>query len=109
MITNKFKPNHHALNDIFLTDDFWDCECTTNYIHPKDQPQCMLCSTLQIEQPNSRVDEVLKDYSNTLKFLSNRNQSLHDLYAYTADLITGFYSGEEKEEKIHELNNLMES
>jgi|GEM_PF-6387705 hypothetical protein len=49
------------LNDqgILTTDKYWDCECLTNFIHPKSQKTCFKCCTKADEQPDSRVSEVL--------------------------------------------------
>jgi hypothetical protein len=49
------------LNDqgILTTDEYWDCECLNNYIHPKNQKTCFKCCTKADEQPDSRVSEVL--------------------------------------------------
>lgn len=45
--------------------DYWDCECATNYIRPKqslgaDQSkfECPLCGAREDDQPDSRADEV---------------------------------------------------
>jgi hypothetical protein len=51
------------LNDqgVLTTDKFWDCECLTNFIHPKSQKTCFKCCTRADEQPDSRVSEVLAE------------------------------------------------
>jgi len=46
--------------EIKMTEKYWDCECEENYIHPKTQPKCNICGAVADEQPDSRVDEVLK-------------------------------------------------
>ena len=46
---------------IKLCNNFWDCECDKNFIHSKNQDTCPECGAVQEEQPDSRVDEVLKD------------------------------------------------
>ena len=46
--------------DIELTDEYWDCECEKNYIHPCLEEFCQICDARQEDQPNSRVSEVLK-------------------------------------------------
>ena len=44
----------------FYTDSrFWDCECETNYIHPKSEEECKVCGAYSEEQPDSRMDEVI--------------------------------------------------
>lgn len=42
------------------TEQYWDCECKTNYIHPKIEHECRLCRVHSDEQPDSIVSEVLK-------------------------------------------------
>lgn len=42
------------------TEKYWDCECEDNFVHPKTQKTCPICGTNSDEQPDSRVDEVLK-------------------------------------------------
>lgn len=44
--------------DFYTSPDFWDCECKTNYIHPKEQPQCEICGSVREEQPDSRMNEI---------------------------------------------------
>jgi len=40
---------------------FWDCNCDENYIHPKTEPSCAICSVHVDDdcQPDSHVSEVL--------------------------------------------------
>ena len=40
------------------TDDFWDCECETKYIHSAKELCCTKCNSLKEECPSSRIDEV---------------------------------------------------
>lgn len=47
--------------DIVTTDQYWDCECLKNFIHPKSQKTCFKCCTRADEQPDSRVNEVLTE------------------------------------------------
>ena len=54
MITNLRVEN---VGDIQLTPEYWDCECGANYIHKKAKSRCIVCGTVCIEQPDSRVDE----------------------------------------------------
>lgn len=43
-----------------ITDEnFWDCECEENYIHPKVQRMCVRCGYYHYEMPDSRVYELL--------------------------------------------------
>lgn len=44
----------------YTTDKFWDCECEKNYIHPKEEDYCEECHTRQEYQPDSIVEEVIK-------------------------------------------------
>ena len=43
-----------------LTLEYWDCECEENYIHPISEDACPYCCALQIEQPLSRINEVIE-------------------------------------------------
>ncbi len=43
---------------IDTTEEYWDCECEYNYIHPKTQKSCPICGAMADEQPDSIVDEV---------------------------------------------------
>jgi len=54
----------------FLNNDFWDCECETNYIHSKNIKLCLNCNANQEEQPDSRQSEVetLKTPAQSLLF-----------------------------------------
>ena len=47
-----------ASNDCATTPQFWDCECTKLYIHPKSVTECLLCSARAEDQPDSRITEV---------------------------------------------------
>ena len=46
---------------IELTEDYWDCECVLNFIHPKKEESCQTCKARRDEQPDSRVKEVQKE------------------------------------------------
>ena len=48
------------MDDVELTDEYWDCECEKEYIHLRSQETCPICKAEQEEQPSSRVIEVLK-------------------------------------------------
>jgi hypothetical protein len=39
---------------------FWDCECEDNYIHPKTETTCSICGVRHDEQPDARLQEVLR-------------------------------------------------
>ena len=40
------------------TDNYWDCSCETNYIHPKSQDFCSKCGAISYLQPDSIKSEV---------------------------------------------------
>ncbi len=42
------------------SEDYWDCECEHNYIHPKTQDRCFVCGAFAEEQPDSRVNEIIE-------------------------------------------------
>lgn len=37
---------------------FWDCECRTDFIHPKPQGDCKKCGAREGSQPDSHAGEV---------------------------------------------------
>lgn len=45
--------------EIKTTENYWDCECEKDFIHPKSQKECSICGAITEEQPDSRVNEVL--------------------------------------------------
>ena len=45
--------------DCKTSDQFWDCECTYNYIHHNSEQLCMICTCAREDQPPSRLREVL--------------------------------------------------
>lgn len=46
-------------NRFMTTEQFWDCECDVNYIHPKSVSVCPRCGAVSEERPDSRTNEVL--------------------------------------------------
>lgn len=34
-----------------LTDEYWDCECKINFIHPRSDNFCMKCKAERADQP----------------------------------------------------------
>ena len=46
------------VGNIQLTPEYWDCECSENYIHKKAKAKCVVCGSVPDEQPDSRVEEV---------------------------------------------------
>lgn len=48
------------IDDIELTNEYWDCECEKEYIHLRSEESCQKCKALQEDQPDSRVSELLK-------------------------------------------------
>jgi hypothetical protein len=40
------------------TDQYWDCSCDVNYIHPKGQAKCNFCGDEREDAPDSRIYEV---------------------------------------------------
>jgi hypothetical protein len=61
-IKDKTKPleRHNSDGGIFYTNpDYWDCECSHNYIHKKaDKKECTECGTHHESQPDSRQNEI---------------------------------------------------
>jgi len=51
---------------IELDPRYWDCECEHDYIHPKSMECCPKCKAWRDDQPDSRVEEVLKYKTTTI-------------------------------------------
>jgi hypothetical protein len=50
---------HNMANNVKLTPEYWDCECTANYIHLKSQETvCLRCRQMEGEMPDSIATEV---------------------------------------------------
>lgn len=43
---------------ILTTNEYWDCECKRDYIHPKSKWFCDVCHVRRADSPDSRVSEV---------------------------------------------------
>lgn len=43
---------------IITNNNFWDCDCEENYIHPVSQKQCEICGALEEDQPPARQNEI---------------------------------------------------
>lgn len=57
---NEYNEKLEILGDIVLNLDYWDCDCSENYIHPIKEKYCNKCSTYEEDSPNSRENEVQK-------------------------------------------------
>lgn len=55
---NQYKERLQFNGNITLNLEFWDCECTDNYIHPITQHLCQTCGSYQVDSPSSREDEI---------------------------------------------------
>ena len=44
--------------DVQTTDEYWDCECEEEYIHPAEQPCCTKCGAIRGDCPDSRLAEI---------------------------------------------------
>ena len=57
-----------AVNEVIVfNEDYWDCECKTDYIRPKQSIgadptkfKCDRCGAREDQQPDSRADEVVR-------------------------------------------------
>lgn len=59
------------VNQFPTTEQFWDCECEVNYIHPKSVLVCPRCKAQRDERPDSRMNEVFSQmmaYPETAKW-----------------------------------------
>lgn len=52
--------NTEKCGDVTTSPDYWDCECTVKYIHPKSIIKCNICEATQEDQPDSHANEVAK-------------------------------------------------
>jgi len=43
---------------VITNENFWDCECEHNFIHPKSEASCNKCGAVREEQPDSRENEL---------------------------------------------------
>jgi hypothetical protein len=48
-------------------EDYWDCECRKEYIHPKYQTTCTRCGEHQNDMPDSRLEEVIRLLENKME------------------------------------------
>lgn len=48
------------IGDIILNLEYWDCECTQNYIHNISEDRCNICNSHEEDCPPSREEEVRK-------------------------------------------------
>ncbi|MFP4305819.1 MAG: hypothetical protein ACLFQQ_01245 [Desulfococcaceae bacterium] len=46
--------------EISTTNQYWDCECEREFIHPIECPECLICGAVKEEQPDSRVNELFE-------------------------------------------------
>ena len=72
------KPVKAPMQQVFTTEDFWDCECEENYIHSKAEYKCDKCGFLHHEMPDSRVNEVIYSLLKSLYSLHDADH-IHDL------------------------------
>ena len=68
-----FKSNRARVKEFKgITDSrFWDCECKSNYIHPKSVEVCQRCNCYREDMPDSIIDELreLKSKRGEKRFL----------------------------------------
>lgn len=43
-----------------INQEYWDCGCKKNYIHPKTQTMCPHCGNWADDQPDSIAEEIEK-------------------------------------------------
>jgi hypothetical protein len=56
--TNEYgEPLDHC-GDITCNSDYWDCECTTEYIHHYSVARCWRCGAEYEDSPSARENEV---------------------------------------------------
>ena len=68
---NKQQKEQAMKTNIKLNQDYWDCECETNYIHKKTElDHCVKCDTYEEDQPDSRQEEIDNMKTPTQKFIN---------------------------------------
>lgn len=69
---------------------FWDCNCYSNYIHPKTEPVCDKCGAREEDQPDSILEEVIGWLAGHLQ-VPRTSKDVERLAPVVADLIGGFH------------------
>lgn len=54
----KDSTGHYNGSPIVFSDQFWDCECREDFIHPNTNIMCVACGAIRVDQPPSRGNEV---------------------------------------------------
>ena len=44
---------------VITTEHFWDCNCVSDYIHPKTERTCSKCGAVHEDQPDSHIEEAI--------------------------------------------------
>lgn len=55
-----------GISSIVTTPDFWDCECSHDYVHPNTEKKCSVCGALRYDHPDSRANEVVAYFESKL-------------------------------------------
>jgi hypothetical protein len=56
--------------------DYWDCECSDDYIHSKKEGYCILCGAIREDQPDSHISEL---YDMHYKNIKERHEQRRDI------------------------------
>lgn len=61
--TARYYKNTHGetienIGGVACNENFWDCECQRDYIHPATEASCPCCQAAFVESPPAREDEV---------------------------------------------------
>ncbi len=46
------------ITDFTTNEDYWDCNCLGQFIHPKSDTKCPKCRAVAEDQPDSRDNEI---------------------------------------------------
>ena len=70
---------------LLFAEDFWECNCTHNFVHRKsEKPVCGRCKLPHDEMPDARVDEMLI-YNPNMLTQDERLQAVRFLIALQPD------------------------
>lgn len=83
--------------NVYLDGSFWDCDCDKGFVHRRAELQCVRCSVIQDDAPDSRSNEI--DYSAFYGF--TEKEAMTDLHERHEDYCSNSHSSLTFEEWIN--------
>jgi len=100
----EMEQNEYMNKEFETTDDYWDCDCEDNYIHPIEQKYCPICDSHEENYPSSRVNEV-----GELLLRQDKSYVLGTLEQIRSEFFSNDENGEEIDSKrITEIDKVMD-